>query len=341
MSRLGSLLLVFTLMMSVAASRVACAQATGVEHPTDEPGTEQRAMAEALFFAGRSLMEAGRYAEACTKLAESYRLDRASGTLLNLAVCHEKEGKVASAWGEFRQAIPEAQSAARSDREELARTHAAALEQELSFVTFSVPAETLVPGLEIVRNGVAIQAAAWTTELPVDPGEVQVLLRAPGYTPTLQTLKIGRGQHRTMTIGPLLRAPSPVPPAASWTLRRETGLGLLIVGAVSLATGAGAGIRALRLRDTSDEQCPKLDGERRCSQAGATAMSSARKWALAADLTIGAGALSVAVGTYLFATGASERSRTARGALRAGASRWSWDVAAGRRSAYGTLFRSF
>lgn len=334
--------LLYALIVSLAVPGVVCAQATAPSQSSaDQPASEQRAMAEMLFFAGRGLMDAGRYADACTKLAESYRLDPASGTLLNLAVCHEKEGKIASAWGEFRQAIPEAQRAGRSDREELARTHAAALEQELSFLAFSVPAETLVPGLEILRNGVTMQAAAWSTELPVNPGEVQVLLRAPGYTPTLQTIKIARGQHRTMTLGPLLRMSSPAPSSGSWTLRKKTGLGLLIGGALSVAAGAGAGVRALRLRDTSDGQCPSLDGERRCSQAGASAMSSARKWALAADFAIGAGALSAVVGTYLVATGADVGKRAARGALRADASGWSWDVAAGRSGAFGTLLRSF
>ncbi|HZO13795.1 MAG TPA: hypothetical protein VFB62_11075 [Polyangiaceae bacterium] len=52
-----------------------------------------KAAAESLFQEGQAAMEAGKLDIACAKLAESLELERAVGTLLNLARCHELSGK--------------------------------------------------------------------------------------------------------------------------------------------------------------------------------------------------------------------------------------------------------
>ena len=86
----------------------------------------QDANAEELFRRAKALMTANKHAEACPMLEESYRLEKAMGTLLNLALCHEKIGKVASAWVEFRAVEQQARAASppREDRAKLAREHA-------------------------------------------------------------------------------------------------------------------------------------------------------------------------------------------------------------------------
>src|SRR5215469_426512 len=99
--------------------------------------------AEALFQSGKSLLEQKNYAQACPKLAESYRLDPGTGTLLAVALCHEGEGRLATAWAEFAEVVARSRRDHREDREDLAHQHQMALESRLPMLTISV-----VPGAE-------------------------------------------------------------------------------------------------------------------------------------------------------------------------------------------------
>jgi thioredoxin-like negative regulator of GroEL len=94
-----------------------------------------RAAAEALFNQGRDLMTAGKFVEACPKFEASQQLDPGLGTMLNLAECYEKTGRTASAWAEYREAIPLARAAGSKARQDLAVERAKALEERLSTLT--------------------------------------------------------------------------------------------------------------------------------------------------------------------------------------------------------------
>jgi len=276
---------------------------------TPPTSTADKAVAEMLFFTARGLMEAGRFTEACTKLAESYRLDAASGTLLNLAVCHESEGRVASAWGEFRQALSDARKANRPDREELAKNSIAKLEPELPFLTIVVPDFAKLKDMEIVRNGVVLGSGGWGTELPVDPGKVEIVVRAPGFLPKTKTLTIQRKQHLSTTIEKLDPAPVVETVAADpgWSAKRKTGAVLFLAGVGSAGIGTYFGFSALSNRDKAAAECPTQDGEVRCSPTGSDYSKKAMLAAWGSNIGIGLGAAAVLAGTYLFITGKNDK----------------------------------
>jgi hypothetical protein len=324
----------------LAASFLAIASLSVTSAPAQTPppqppasGTDARALAETLFFTARGLMEAGRYAEACGKLSESYRLDAAPGTLLNLAVCNEKIGKTASAWGEFRDSLADARRMNRPDREKLATEHIATLEPELSYLAISVPPLVrVVRGFEVLRNGVPLQSAAWDTDLPVDPGDVEVVERAPLYKPKTLHVTVAAKEHATMAAVPLELAPIERPPVAFWTGKRVTGVIAAIAGVGAAGVAAGFGVLATNDKKKSDDNCPTYAGEIRCQQAGVDAMSKANTEAWVSNVGFGLAAVGVGLGTYLFLSGGAQEQPPPT---------VSWALSGGPGSAMGTLTGRF
>src|SRR5580704_9991472 len=86
-----------------------------------------KAAADAAFAAAKRLAAAGKLAEACPKFEVSYNEDPQVGSLLNLADCHERTGKLATARAEFHSAI-ELAHLRKDAREGYAGTRAAALD---------------------------------------------------------------------------------------------------------------------------------------------------------------------------------------------------------------------
>jgi hypothetical protein len=168
------------------------------------------ALAETLYQQARALMSEGRFDEACPKLEESYRLDPATGTLLNLASCHENQGKPATAWFEYLDAVTMARRDGRSDRVLFAQGRLAELEPKLSRLTIVVPPAADHPGLELELDGARIGPAARGVPTPVDPGAHVVEARAPGREDFKVTVEIGAvSEQRTITI-PELPTKAPV-----------------------------------------------------------------------------------------------------------------------------------
>src|SRR5262245_59132112 len=90
--------------MRKTASIIACMVTLAATHPALAQSRDA-ATAEALFRQGRAAMESKNFQEACPKFAESQKLDPAAGTLMNLATCEEKLGKLASAWQHWKEAL--------------------------------------------------------------------------------------------------------------------------------------------------------------------------------------------------------------------------------------------
>jgi hypothetical protein len=176
------------------------------------------ATAQALFEEGRALLQAGKTAQACPKLAESHRLDPGTGALLALALCHEREGKLASAWAEFNEVQGRANRENRPDRSRLAQEHAGALRTRLSTLLIQVPPSVAsLAGLEIRRNGVLLGRGAWNVAVPVDGGSYAIKASAPGKMAWESSVWVKPESDRALTtVPPLSEEPktAALPPVA-------------------------------------------------------------------------------------------------------------------------------
>jgi serine/threonine-protein kinase len=159
-----------------------------------QASASDKAAAEALFDQGVRLMKQNSFADACSKLEESDRIDPAVGTLLYLGECYERAGKTASAWATFREAASLATNSNQADRARVAAARAQDLEPKLSRLSVEVaPEVAAIPGVVVKRGSQRIEPSLYGTQLPVDPGEYKIEVTAPGYEPWRAPIKVEAG----------------------------------------------------------------------------------------------------------------------------------------------------
>jgi hypothetical protein len=239
-----------------------------------------------------------------------------------VALCHEKEGRTATAWAEFTEALGIAKKDDRPQRIELAQTHIAALEPTLSRLVIQVPEASDFPELEIKRDGGVIRRAAWGTAMPVDPGEHAIEASGHGKIAWHQTVTVGgRADTKTIVVPALENAPvvaqaTPTVQIATGGTPGETrapnraaaGWVALGFGAVGVGVGTYFGLHALSQQKEADIHC---DGTVCRDHYGTSQNDSAIKSANLSTVGFSIGAVGAALGIYLLVSSGSSRSSTA------------------------------
>lgn len=281
---------------------------------------ESSAAADALWEEGRVLLDQGRVAEACSKLDESYRIDPGTGALILLAHCHEREGKLASAWSEYNEAAARARRERSREREQYAVEESSRLARRLSRVAIHVHPSTLaLPGLTIRRGGLIVGRAALGVAIPVDGGRYEIRAEAPGYEAWVRVIQVEpEGDHVSVSVPELARLPvapaaPPAPLGASeaptWSVRRVGGVVSAGVGVLALGTAGYLVLRAFDEQDRSEHEC----GAAGCTKAGNELREKAGSFADASAVTAAAGAVLLGVGATLFFLPSSESARPQTG----------------------------
>ncbi len=279
--------------------------------------------ADQLFASAKALMAEGKFAEACAKFEASYDADPALGALLNLADCLERDGRLASAYGRWGDAVAFA-TKKNDERVKFARERREAIKPKLSFVTLNVIGSA--DDLTVFKGDTKISKGAFGESLPTDPGETLIQVVRGGDQVLWETsVVLAEAQQKTVDI-PLetIAKANPAPmkkraagaagaragavgeaPQGFWSTQRIAGF--VVAGGGVLAAGAGFAFGGFASREASklDEQC--TSGEPRyCTDEGLDTADNAQMLADASTFTLVGAGIVAAVGVTVIATAPSE-----------------------------------
>ena len=266
--------------------------------------------ADALFHEGIKLRDSN-LELACAKFGESLQLNpQAIGTLLNVALCDEKLGRIASALRRFEEARQRAVELRFSEHLKAAEDKIAALTPEVPHLSIRL-AEPPPPQTKVVVDDHVIAASA-LDDVRVDPGEHTVIVSAPGRIAFQKKVSIARRQ----------RIDVEVPALAKPVTSSRPMLGKLAIagGGAMLVAGAVLGYVAhLRYEDqftgAPDSPCTESPNARpSCDADGFSAVGRARTLGNVGTVVGVVGVAAIAAGGYLWfsapksnAGGAAER----------------------------------
>ena len=307
---------------SAIALAIAATGLVGTDARAQAPSPGDNVAAEALFEDARTLVAAGKYAEACPKFADSERLGPSAATLLNLANCWEKLGRMATAWATYRAAASAANAVGRKDYLVAAQRHADGLGPRLARLTVTVGQP--VPGLQVKRDGVLVESAEWGSAIPVDVGSHSVEASAPGHKAWAVAIQVAQdGAQASVSVPALEESPvdataaalapapaasssaspasagSPAPAEASGSSgggQRVAAVVIAGVGVIGLGLGTAFAIIAKNKYDDSrgNGQCP--NDPNICDATGVSQRNDARSAGNIATVAFGVGAAAIVAG---------------------------------------------
>ncbi|HKY39109.1 MAG TPA: hypothetical protein VJN18_24390 [Polyangiaceae bacterium] len=312
----SSLLRAATLVL-VALPIVTSVGMAAAQDSQPEPSPQQAA--DAAFVEGVKLLKQDRCQDAMAKFRESERLELASGTLLNLAYCEARLGRVASAWLTYHRARALARAQNKPQHEKLAREQADKLAPDVPRVTITLEGDALRK-LTIDVDGQSLPLEQALESIPLDPGTHRVSTQLENGQSWAQVIKLGRAQQVAIQIPLALPAdtgaapgvaaarpvdnPAPMPVVAP-TLAADTGtggkpvwaLGLTLAGTAAVAAGSALFVTARLKYDEARENCK--DGNV-CTRHDYDAQNDARNRAQLSAVFLASGVIAAGLGTYFY-----------------------------------------
>jgi hypothetical protein len=281
------------------------------------PNPTDKAEADRLFEQARDLLGKGDRAEACKLFDLSLRKDpRAVGTMLNVALCREEGGAIATAVKIYAEARDRAQDQNLTEHHDAAERKLALLASRVPHVKIQLPSNA-PPTTRVIVDDLVLSLDQ-LADLEIDPGQRSLVVAAPDKLPYETKLEIKEGEHRVVVVPPL-EGPKTVVisrPAPPFDRRLYGRIGVA-AGAVLAGATLGTGYYAYHLYWSQFPQaahdgaatsvdptkhCFTYDGTRNCDATGSNHLSHAHTLGNVATGLGVASIVTLGVGTYLWAT---------------------------------------
>lgn len=205
------------------------------------PASAEPTAAE-LFVEGRRLLDTDP-AGACRKFEAALKLQPgAPSLLLNMGLCNEQQGRLATAFDYYRRTlnkVVEQPSDENREFEQAAKDRIAALGPKVARLAIKLPATQ--PDLAIQIDGRPIDRAS-LSDTKVDAGHRTLRATAPGRQPHTVELDVRDGERKTIVIPELaaiVERTAPPPPRPAPRGHRGLGIGLAIGGVALLGGSVG------------------------------------------------------------------------------------------------------
>lgn len=286
---------------------------------------DPKGRAQELFQQGLAAVDAGDCAQAIPLFQRSQATYPARGTLLNLAGCEAKLGKVASAWQHLKELVGQLEPS--DPRLAVAREKMAALEPRIPRLVIEVAPGAPNP-MTIALSGSPLPAGSLGADLPVDPGDHVLVVTWPGGATGETRVSLAEGVRQVVRLeprsaqqrpAPAVSRPIPAPvanqlhpkpaakppglqpnaPDSPPTDRRPLGFVIGGIGLAAVGVGAVTGILAIGVKSDLEETCPVPSA---CSQEGQGLASKGEALTTTGTITFLAGLAFIGGGIALVLT---------------------------------------
>lgn len=258
---------------------------------------DDAADAERLFAEGQELKEQGKPEQACVKFRLALEKNRnAVGTILNVALCDENAGRIASAHKLFSEAADRAREQNLEEHRKAAEEHKEKLGPHVPRLSITFTEQVRDMRLVVDDQIVDVNDAK---DIEIDPGTRTIVVTAPGRVAYKTTITFHPDENGVVTI------PKLATPVSSG--RRTVGKVLTFSGVGVVAVGIGVGFYARHKYnsqfDGNPAHCTMPDASHPvCDPAGYAATQSAKTLGWVGTGVGVAGLVTAGIGAYLWFT---------------------------------------